>query len=217
MENQRAQLRVGRCQYWATHDGQRRFLLCMGGLLVLRLLFLTDGVTHLWALSAHNLAFDLIFRIAKLFGRAPFAFALGIILYAVGKFRGREKLRRAGRLIICSVLLSGLIVLIAKPLFGRHENLHAITQNTHAARTVSTVIDERWGRFPSGDSTVAFATAAALAVEFSAATGAVMFLAALTAIGRVYGNIHLASDVFAGGCLGWGVTQWLSQRSYCAH
>ena len=217
MENQWAEFGAVRSRFWATRDGQRQLLLLMGGLLVLRLLFLTDGITHLWALRLHNQAFDLVFRVAKLFGRATFAFALGIVLYVVGKVRGRERLQRAGRLIVCSVLLSGLIVLIAKPLFGRHESFRTPTRNvTQSAPTapVTATIGQRWGRFPSGDSTVAFATAGALAVEFPPAAWALAGLAALTALGRVYGNIHLASDVFAGGCLGWIVACWLSRRKY---
>ena len=196
-------------------DG-RTILGIVAGLLVLGLLFLTDDVTQRWALSIHTAWLDSLFKIAKNVGHTKFPLLLVIVFYALDRIRNNARFRRVSLLIPASVLLSGLIVLIAKPLFGRKETPLPVRAplrgNTALHARAAAVIDQRWGRFPSGDSTVAFSTAGALAVEFPAFAPVLVLVAALAAFGRVYIGVHMASDVFAGGWLGWAVARWLARR-----
>lgn len=187
------------------------------GLLMLGLLFLTDDSTHRWALSIHTATLDSLFKIAKNSGHTKFPLLLSLLFYALGGIVNNARFRRLGLLIPASVVLSGLIVMIAKPVFGRMELAEprpalVIPPNTGLGKTLFLRIDERWGRFPSGDSAVAFSTAGALAVEFSAFAPFFVLAALLAALGRVYIGVHMASDVFAGGWIGWAVAHWLARR-----
>ena len=189
----------------------------VAGLLALALLFLTDDATHRWALDIHTAGLDSLFKIAKNAGHTKLPLLLSALLYTLGRARNNARFRRTGLLIAASVALSGLIVMIAKPVFGRMELPQTtpavvIPPNTGLVKTLVLRIDERWGRFPSGDSTVAFSTAGALSVEFPGFAPIFLTIAALAALGRVYIGAHMASDIFAGAWLGWAVARWLARR-----
>ena len=68
--------------------------------------------------------------------------------------------------------------------------------------------------FPSGHTTSAFALASVFAVRYEkpAVSVAAYSLAAGTALQRIYGDKHWASDVFAGAALGTAVGRWVAAR-----
>lgn len=71
--------------------------------------------------------------------------------------------------------------------------------------------------FPSGDASVAFATAAALAIAFPRWWFIFFALAAITAVERVLENAHYASDVVGGAILGIAVAHiaaWIIRRCH---
>ncbi len=70
--------------------------------------------------------------------------------------------------------------------------------------------------FPSGHSSLSFAVAAVVASEYSEnkwVGGIAYGLAGLTAISRIYGNKHWASDVLAGSVLGYAIGRFVHKRA----
>ena len=69
------------------------------------------------------------------------------------------------------------------------------------------------GSFPSGHAAVSFATAAVFADRFEQPVPLIAYgLASAVALSRVYNDKHFASDVAAGGVLGWVIGMALSKR-----
>lgn len=69
------------------------------------------------------------------------------------------------------------------------------------------------GSFPSTHAAASFAVAATFAERFEAPVGWLAYgLATMVALSRVYTDEHFASDVVAGGLLGWGLGTFLSKR-----
>ena len=67
--------------------------------------------------------------------------------------------------------------------------------------------------FPSGHAAVSFATAAVFADRFEQPIPLIVYgLASVVAVSRVYNDKHFASDVVAGGVLGWIIGKALSAR-----
>ncbi len=67
--------------------------------------------------------------------------------------------------------------------------------------------------FPSGHAAVSFATAAVFADRYEQPVGVIAYgLATAVALARVYSDKHFASDVVAGGLLGWVIGKALSAR-----
>ncbi len=196
----------------------QNIVLAVAGLVVLFLLFLTDKSTHQWVLSIQTHRFDKLMHVARFVGHAWFSIALSALFTALGYIYKNRKWQRIGRLILGSLLISGLIVLIAKPLFGRQEwsIIGPPPAPIHGSPIQKTalynMVDSHWGRFPSGDSTVAFSTATSLSIEFPMAAPLFYFLAAIVAFGRFYYSVHLASDVFAGSWLGWFTARFIAAR-----
>jgi membrane-associated phospholipid phosphatase len=67
--------------------------------------------------------------------------------------------------------------------------------------------------FPSGHAAVSFSTAAVFADRYEQPVGGIAYgLASVVALARVYSDKHFASDVVAGGLLGWVIGKALSAR-----
>lgn len=184
-------------------------------LVILAVLFLTDETTESVITSLHSPACKILFSIAKPFGRAGIVAIIAIALWVGGKLSKKVKWQRVGILIVGSVLLSSVLVAVAKPIFGRMEyqqHLHHHHEQSHSNRGWLQETENRWGRFPSGDTTMAFATATILALAFPEVAALFYIVAATVAAGRVYDNAHLLSDVFAGAWLGWAVARFFALR-----
>ena len=67
--------------------------------------------------------------------------------------------------------------------------------------------------FPSGHAAVSFSTAAVFADRYEQQVGVIAYgMASAVALARVYSDKHFASDVVAGGLLGWVIGKALSAR-----
>lgn len=136
----------------------------------------------------------------------------GLIVMAAGYSLGRDRLRRAGVLMFFSVLASGLMVGIMKPIIGRAGPAGPLQSSTKEAG-----INVRWGRFPSGHTAATFSAASGLARVFPATAPVGYGLGLLVAYERTYRGIHYPSDCFAGALVGLLATvlvaRWLRSRS----
>jgi undecaprenyl-diphosphatase len=179
---------------------------------VLALTGFDDAVYH-WVERCQTPPLRSLFAGIAFYGRFPFAFSLCLLLYGVGCLTNSARCKRAASRTLMAVVLSGVLVLLAKPLFGRKERFTAHNDHSH-----DTWLQHRWGRFPSGDSATAWATSTALALEFPVIAVPAYTIATLTALGRVYRHMHLLSDVMAGGGLGfifpWSLA-WQARKKNC--
>lgn len=136
---------------------------------------------------------------------------IGLIVLAVGYALGRDRLRRAGVLILLSVLVSGTTVALLKPAIGRYGPAGPLQSSTRAAG-----IHLPWGRFPSGHAAAAFSTASALSNAYPATAPFGYGLGLLVVYERTYRGIHYPSDCFAGALIGFLstalVARWLRSR-----
>ena len=145
-------------------------------------------------------------------------------LLLAGWLRRDPRLMRLARGVLFSALLSGLLVVIAKPIFGRLEEGDATppvaavqrAQPPQKSNAALQWLDARWGRFPSGDTAVAFSTFVPIALEYPPTGWILLPLATLVAIQRVYFGVHLASDVFAGAVLAIVVAIFVMRRLHAA-
>jgi undecaprenyl-diphosphatase len=135
----------------------------------------------------------------------------GLIVLAAGYALGRDRLRRAGLLMLLSVIASGVMVGIMKPIIGRTGPAGSRQSNTREAG-----LNIRWGRFPSGHTAAAFSAASGLARVFPATAPVGYGLGLLVAYERTYRGIHYPSDCFAGALVGLLATvlvaRWLRTR-----
>ena len=179
-------------------------------LAILALLFFVDYPIRAVVRDHQTPFLTTFYDIIKYFGNVIIGFALSVILICAGKFTGKERLLRAGKLMLVSLILANLIVVIAKPMLNihhRNEMVPAAEQDHDATR---------WGRFPSGDATVVFTIAASLSAVFPALFIPTFAIGVLVAVERVYFNLHFFSDVFAGAWLGIVVVSLVRKKYFPA-
>lgn len=124
--------------------------------------------------------------------------------YLAGCVFHKDKLKKFAMLTTKSVILSGLTTTVIKYIAERHRPYQDNPANPldwngpmGNTNTVS---------FPSGHTTVAFATATMIACEFPkpAIVPVLAYsLATVTALGRINGNYHWGSDVLMGASIGY--------------
>ena len=180
-------------------------------LAVLALLFFLDYPLRAVVQNQQSLFLDHFFHVIKFGGNAVIGFGLAILLIGAGEFASRKRLLRAGKLMLLGLIISNLIVLVAKPILNIH------SRNDFYPPQMQVPEEERWGRFPSGDTTVAFSIAAALSAEFPPLLIPCFALGVLVAVERVYFNLHFPSDVFAGAWLAISVVNFLRQKYFLPH
>lgn len=134
--------------------------------------------------------------------------ALGVA-YLGGEAAHEAKLRRAALDAVESLALSGIFVTVVKDATGRDR---PYVNGDHAVWNGPSSGDGRHS-FPSGHSSDAFSVATIFAIEY----GDCVFvpptayaLATLTAVSRVYQDKHWASDVFAGGVVGYFTAKYVA-------
>jgi membrane-associated phospholipid phosphatase len=178
---------------------------------VLLLLFFLDYPLRALVRNQQSPFLNHFFDVIKYGGNVVVGFSLALVMIGVGKFACKNKLSRVGNLMLLSLIFSNLIVLIAKPVLDIHpRNDFRLTQRHHPQ-------GERWGRFPSGDATVAFSISASLAAEFPPLIIPCYALGCLVGVERVYFNLHFFSDVFAGGWLAIAVVDFLRRKYFFTH
>jgi 4-amino-4-deoxy-L-arabinose transferase-like glycosyltransferase/membrane-associated phospholipid phosphatase len=181
-------------------------VLVAAALLPLPLLLAADDGASRWLAAHQSLWLDPLLNRAMRFGddAAP-AIVAAVLLMASVAF-DRPRWRGLAVQVLLSALLAGLLVIVLKPLVGRHEAGQA------TARFSATWIEQRWGRFPSGHASTAFAIAASLAIEEPLLALPAAAFALLTASERLLNGKHLLSDVYVGAVLGIGAALWVASR-----
>lgn len=196
------------------------FLLALLCAAILGVLFLTDAATHNFAAAHRSARLDEFFRTVAPFGHAVFPLLTAPLFLLAGWLRRDARCLRIARGILISALLSGLLVIVAKPLFGRREendSRQALTETQRAkpreySRGATSWIKARWGLFPSGDTAISFSTAMPIVLECPPTGWILLPVATLVAFERIYRGVHLASDVFAGAVLACFVARFVMRR-----
>jgi 4-amino-4-deoxy-L-arabinose transferase-like glycosyltransferase/membrane-associated phospholipid phosphatase len=173
---------------------------------ILLLVLFVDVPLQNWINVHHSLALADVLDQVYFFGSPGAPVVIGAILYGIGILVARERLRRLAKRIVLSCLLAGAIVLVVKPVVGRQEAVF------HPEEAAENGWQKRWGRFPSGNAAVAFAMAAALAVEGPGLALIAYPVATLVGIQRLEFGAHVPSDVLAGAWLALAAAWYLARR-----
>ena len=181
-------------------------LLVLAALLPLPFLLAADDGAARWLDGHHSLWLDPLLHRAMRFGDDAAPFIVAALLLLAGVAFDRPRWRALAGQVLLSALLAGLLVLVLKPLVGRHES------SPPTATSSATWLEQRWGRFPSGHSATAFAIATTLAVEAPPLALPAGALALLTATERLVNGQHLPSDVYVGAVLGSAAALWVASR-----
>jgi len=177
-------------------------------LAVLALFFFWDYPLRAVVQNQQSPFLDHFFNVIKFGGNVIVGFSLAFVLIGVGKFAYKVRLLRAGKLMLVSLVFSNLAVLLAKPVLDIHP------RNDFEPQKIINSHETRWGRFPSGDTTVAFSIAASLSAEYPPLMIPCFVLGGLVGVERVYFNLHFFSDVFAGAWLGVAMVGLLQKKYF---
>jgi len=144
-----------------------------------------------------------IFTIGEFYGNPIGAGALGGGLYLAGLSSGNTSTRLTGRAVLESVLYASLLTQVLKMTLGRSRPY----QNTGARDFHGLAFSNAQWSFPSGHTTIAFATSASLSVRLKRplATAALFTLALLTTGQRLYDDQHWLSDTLFGAAIGTSI------------
>lgn len=140
-------------------------------------------------------------------------------MYAVGRMADRPVLADIGIHSAQAIVIATAVTLGTKSLAGRARP-YADPQNPLNFKLGRGWRDDHYQSFPSGHTTAAFATAAAVTAEIEErwpdselVVGTALFgAAALVGASRMYHNVHWASDIAAGAAIGtfagWKVVRY---------
>ncbi len=177
--------------------------------LVLGLLFTIDVPFAAWTRVHFSRRIDDFLLLICYLGGAATPLLVAGLLYPLSVFLGRPRLARIARLVVLGSALAGAVVLIAKPVIGRHETFLHPNGIPIASRAPNG--SGHWGRFPSGHASVSFAMARAIAIEAPPLAPAAYALAVLVGADVVHDGSHSLSDVFAGAWLGILSASWMAR------
>jgi membrane-associated phospholipid phosphatase len=122
--------------------------------------------------------------------------------YLVGCIFHKEHPKHMAMLTVKSVVLSGATTLIIKSIAERYSPY----QNANPKHWLGPKGMFSYDSYPSGNTTVAFATATTIALEYPRPLIIPIMaysLATATACGRINGNYHWGSDVLMGAAIGY--------------
>ncbi len=144
-----------------------------------------------------------IFTIGEFYGNPIGAGALGGGLYLGGLSSGNASTRLTGRAVLESVLYASLLTQVLKMSIGRSRPY----QNNGARDFHGLAFSNAQWSFPSGHTTIAFATSASLSVRLKRplATVGLFTLAMLTIGQRIYADQHWLSDTLFGAAIGTSI------------
>lgn len=139
------------------------------------------------------------------FGSVEVTFGGALSVYAVGRVASRPELTETGRTLVEALLLTEVLSKLGKGLTAR-------SHPTGDARA-DEFFEEFPGVFPSGHTARAFAVTAVVAQRYGRTAGWIGYpLATLVGLARIESDEHWASDVLAGGALGWAVGRTVARR-----
>jgi membrane-associated phospholipid phosphatase len=186
-------------------------LLTGGALAVVGGLFAADrGIRVLAERNSNSTGRDVADGFSH-FGSAAALLGLNAGVIAIGVAResygGGSQLKEAGLVSLEAELFAVAVTSALKALIGRAGPDKG--QGTTHFRPFSGLDTS----FPSTHAAASFAVASVFAERFEPPVGWVAYgLASAVAVSRVYTDKHFASDVVAGGLIGWGLGKFLSGR-----
>lgn len=123
-------------------------------------------------------------------------------IYFTGLFARSKVIRETGRMLLQSLVYSGILTTLFKTVTGRSRPYYSDSQ--YDFNWFETTEEKK--SLPSGHATVAFAISTVFAERINTWWSRTVFysLAALTAYSRVHDNQHWVSDVMLGGLIGFG-------------
>ncbi len=134
------------------------------------------------------------------FGNGAYAFPALVGFYLYGRFGENEKVERTALLTAESILVTSLLTGVLKVGAGRARPFGATSADSFDGPF------SRYGAFPSGHTSVAFAIATVVANEYENVplVAPISYgIATMTGLSRLNDQKHWASDVFFGAVLGY--------------
>jgi membrane-associated phospholipid phosphatase len=155
-----------------------------------------ESVTH-----QRSASFDNVTDYGEKFGNISYAGIFAGGMYLTGKILGDKDISTTGRMLVESVLYTGLTVSLVKYAVGRsrpytNEGPSDVFEYTFQESNVS---------FPSGHTAIAFTVSTVLSrrINNPFASIALYGLAGFTGYQRIYDDKHWFSDVFVGAAIGY--------------
>ncbi|HMQ70292.1 MAG TPA: phosphatase PAP2 family protein [Ignavibacteria bacterium] len=139
--------------------------------------------------------------VGKEYGNILFTGTGSVLIYTAGLLTHNKKIRVTGRMLIQSLLYSGIANSGIKYITGRSRPY--VTNDQYQFNWFQTNND--YISFPSGHTTVAFAVSSVFAERIDTWWSRVFFytLAAVTGYSRIHDNQHWLTDVVMGGVIGF--------------
>ncbi len=156
---------------------------------------------------AYRLRID---HLAHVIGDGLVLGCVGGLLWAGGRLAGWRAGVAAGRWTIGAVLIAGFWSQFAKLLIGRPRPRLWVFEGH--LWPIGPHLRSSFDSFPSGHSATIFAVCCILAVLWPRGRTALLVLAALVALGRVYGGDHFLTDILVGSWLGYRVGTFAAER-----
>lgn len=143
-----------------------------------------------------------IWAVARSYGEVKYWGPVSLLTYSTGLFFRNKEIRVVGRMLIQSIIYSGIVTTAIKFITGRSRP--SITNNEFQFNWFETSND--YVSFPSGHATIAFAMSTVIAERINkwwARIGLYSF-ASLAAYSRIHDTQHWLSDVVVGSVIGFG-------------
>jgi len=155
-----------------------------------------ESVTH-----QRSASFDNVTDYGEKYGNISYAGIFAGGMYITGKLLGDKEISTTGRMLVESVLYTGLTVSLVKYAVGRSRPY----TNEGPSDVFAYTFQESNVSFPSGHTAIAFTVSTVLArrIDNPFATAALYGLAGFTGYQRIYDNKHWFSDVFVGAAIGY--------------
>jgi len=149
----------------------------------------------------HTATLDNVTGFGEKYGTVSYAGIFAGGMYLTGKIIGDKEISTTGRMLVESVLYSGLAVSVIKYAVGRSRPY----TNEGPSDLFDYTFQEANVSFPSGHTAIAFTVSTVLAkrIDNPIASVALYGLAGFTGYQRIYDNKHWFSDVFVGAAIGY--------------
>jgi len=149
----------------------------------------------------HTTSFDKVTVYGEKYGNVSYAGLFAGGMYLTGIIIGDKEISTTGRMLVESVLYSGLVVSVIKYAVGRSRPY----TNEGPSDLFDYTFQEANVSFPSGHTAIAFTVSTVLAkrIDNPIASVALYGLAGFTGYQRIYDNKHWFSDVFVGAAIGY--------------
>ncbi|PJA95960.1 MAG: hypothetical protein CO129_08980 [Ignavibacteriales bacterium CG_4_9_14_3_um_filter_34_10] len=176
-------------------------------LIFLTSIFFIDNNIRPWILSNHNPFFDSLFSVFHRYGKVQPVLIVFFIFYFGGILFQKENIHSIGYKIFQLFIYSGLTVTILKSLIGRWRPFNGVGQLYFTPFVLG---PNAKLSLPSGDVAIAFAISFVFSSLYNNKLwkGFWYFIAALTAIGRIYHDQHWLSDVLLSAFITISIGVW---------